>query len=183
MFLHFRELCFELRRYSFIVIGFCLKLLVQYSLECMCSSWGSKLYTKDSYFEELEHIVVLFPTMNILLGRRERILNKQLGMEVYVNLCMIWRLEWTFATSKNFIVRTLIFSYCSICKYAFFPPMVELMCDFTDYLIVIYHTDFLKIYQVLFLILFQPAQPRLAHVVSGKVEPIMLAPIPYEFIA
>jgi large subunit ribosomal protein L21e len=29
----------------------------------------------------------------------------------------------------------------------------------------------------------KPAQPRPAHVVSGKVEPIMLAPIPYEFIA
>jgi len=27
------------------------------------------------------------------------------------------------------------------------------------------------------------AQPRPAHVVSGKVEPIMLAPVPYEFIA
>jgi len=29
----------------------------------------------------------------------------------------------------------------------------------------------------------KPAQPRPAHVVSGKVEPIMLAPVPYEFIA
>ncbi|XP_059481625.1 large ribosomal subunit protein eL21 [Neocloeon triangulifer] len=29
----------------------------------------------------------------------------------------------------------------------------------------------------------QPAQPRKAHIVSGKVEPVMLAPIPYEFIA
>lgn len=29
----------------------------------------------------------------------------------------------------------------------------------------------------------QPAQPRTAHIVSGKEEPIMLAPIPYEFIA
>ncbi|XP_069676935.1 large ribosomal subunit protein eL21 [Periplaneta americana] len=29
----------------------------------------------------------------------------------------------------------------------------------------------------------QPAQPRPAHVISGKVEPIMLAPVPYEFIA
>jgi hypothetical protein len=62
--------------------------------------------------------------------------------------------------------------------------MVELMCDFKDELIVILCcTDFLKIYRVLFLALFQPAQPRTAHVVSGKVEPIMLAPIPYEFIA
>ncbi|GFG29370.1 hypothetical protein Cfor_01248 [Coptotermes formosanus] len=29
----------------------------------------------------------------------------------------------------------------------------------------------------------KPAQPRPAHVISGKVEPIMLAPVPYEFIA
>lgn len=29
----------------------------------------------------------------------------------------------------------------------------------------------------------QPAQPRPAHIVSGTVEPVMLAPIPYEFIA
>ncbi|XP_023718624.1 60S ribosomal protein L21 [Cryptotermes secundus] len=29
----------------------------------------------------------------------------------------------------------------------------------------------------------KPAQPRPAHIISGKVEPIMLAPIPYEFIA
>lgn len=29
----------------------------------------------------------------------------------------------------------------------------------------------------------QPAQPRTAHIVSGREEPIMLAPIPYEFIA
>ncbi|XP_065352783.1 large ribosomal subunit protein eL21 [Cloeon dipterum] len=29
----------------------------------------------------------------------------------------------------------------------------------------------------------QPAPPRKAHIVSGKVEPVMLAPIPYEFIA
>jgi hypothetical protein len=34
-----------------------------------------------------------------------------------------------------------------------------------------------------FCYLFQPAQPRPAHVISGKVEPEMLAPIPYEFIA
>lgn len=29
----------------------------------------------------------------------------------------------------------------------------------------------------------QPAQPKPGHVVSGKEEPILLAPIPYEFIA
>ena len=29
----------------------------------------------------------------------------------------------------------------------------------------------------------QPAQPRPAHIVSGKVAPVLLAPIPYEFIA
>lgn len=29
----------------------------------------------------------------------------------------------------------------------------------------------------------QPAQPRPAHIVSGKFEPVWLAPIPYEFIA
>lgn len=29
----------------------------------------------------------------------------------------------------------------------------------------------------------QPAQPRPAHIVSGKEEPVWLAPIPYEFIA
>ncbi|KAJ9581985.1 hypothetical protein L9F63_003675 [Diploptera punctata] len=29
----------------------------------------------------------------------------------------------------------------------------------------------------------KPAQPRTSHVISGKVQPIMLAPIPYEFIA
>lgn len=29
----------------------------------------------------------------------------------------------------------------------------------------------------------KPAQPRPAHVISGKIEPVMLAPIPYEFIA
>lgn len=29
----------------------------------------------------------------------------------------------------------------------------------------------------------QPAQPRPAHLVRGKQEPILLAPIPYEFIA
>lgn len=29
----------------------------------------------------------------------------------------------------------------------------------------------------------QPAQPRPAHIVNGKDEPILLAPIPYEFIA
>lgn len=29
----------------------------------------------------------------------------------------------------------------------------------------------------------QPAQPRPSHIVSGKDEPILLAPIPYEFIA
>ncbi|XP_018329974.1 60S ribosomal protein L21-like [Agrilus planipennis] len=29
----------------------------------------------------------------------------------------------------------------------------------------------------------QPAQPKPAHIVSGKEEPIWLAPIPYEFIA
>jgi hypothetical protein len=62
-----------------------------------------------------------------------------------------------------------------------FFAMVELMYDFTDELTVILCcTNFLKI---LFLALFQPAQPRPAHVISGKVEPIMLAPVPYEFIA
>lgn len=29
----------------------------------------------------------------------------------------------------------------------------------------------------------QPAQPRAAHIVSGREKPILLAPIPYEFIA
>ncbi|KAI5702434.1 60S ribosomal protein L21 [Diaphorina citri] len=29
----------------------------------------------------------------------------------------------------------------------------------------------------------QPAQPRPAHIVSGRTAPVMLAPIPYEFIA
>jgi len=29
----------------------------------------------------------------------------------------------------------------------------------------------------------QPAQPRGAHIVNGKVPPVVLAPIPYEFIA
>lgn len=29
----------------------------------------------------------------------------------------------------------------------------------------------------------QPAQPRPSHIVSGKVAPVVLAPIPYEFIA
>jgi hypothetical protein len=138
------------------------------------------IYKRLLFWRTRAYCLVIPDSVNILLGRRECILNKQLGMEVYVNLRI--GLEWTFATSKNFTVRNLIFSYCSICKYVFFL-MVELMCDFTDELIVICRTDFLRIYRVLFLILFQPAQPRLAHVVSGKVEPIMLAPVPYEFIA
>lgn len=29
----------------------------------------------------------------------------------------------------------------------------------------------------------QPAQPRPAHIVSGRDEPVLLAPIPYEFVA
>lgn len=29
----------------------------------------------------------------------------------------------------------------------------------------------------------QPAQPKPGHIVNGKVEPVVLAPIPYEFIA
>jgi len=37
--------------------------------------------------------LIISDSVNILLGRRDYIVNKQLGMEVCMKLIMIWRLE------------------------------------------------------------------------------------------
>jgi hypothetical protein len=37
--------------------------------------------------------LIISDPVNILLGRREYFLNRQLGMEVYMKLIMTWRLE------------------------------------------------------------------------------------------
>ena len=63
-----------------------------------------KVIYKRQLFWRTRACVWLFLTANILFGRSECILNKQLGMEVYMKL-MIWRLEWTVAVSKNFFVE------------------------------------------------------------------------------
>ena len=149
----------------------------------MCSSWGTKLHT-NSYFEELEHVFDLFLLCGHVVRKNGVYFKHTVGngslheinkdLEIRANLCNI---------KEFFFVGSLTFLFCSIYKNAFFSDgRVDVW--FTDELIVIlYCTSFLKICWVLFLALFQPAQPRPAHVISGKVEPIMLAPVPYEFIA
>jgi len=66
--------------------------------------------------------LIISVSVNILLGRREYILNKQLGMEVYMKVVMIWRLECTFATSKSFFLLEVLCSHiAAFINTHFFP--------------------------------------------------------------
>jgi Na+/serine symporter len=86
-----------------------------------CAPIEDQSYIQTAILKNQSMRLIIPVSVNILLGRREYILNKQLGMEVYMKLVMIWRLECTFAASKSFFVGSFVFSYCSIYKYAFFP--------------------------------------------------------------
>jgi endonuclease/exonuclease/phosphatase family metal-dependent hydrolase len=88
-------------------------------------------YAKDSCYKEMERVFDKFPKyyMKILLGNfnakegREDIFKLTIGNENLHEICTdIGVKVVNFATSKNLIVKNMMFSHCKIRKYTWTSP-------------------------------------------------------------